>query len=137
MAEVGLDGSGFESGMKKLGASAGASLKGLVASAFGVYSIHQAISKTVESASELVDASQRLDIPIEQLQVLREAAKQAGADFAKLPAAFEKLNIAREKALQGDKKTLAAFARFGVSTDALRNQSAANLFTGQIASAVK
>ncbi len=132
-AEVGLDGSGFERGLHNLAHSATHSFKSLVIGAFGVYSIHQALEKTVESAEELVTASKRLDVTIEQLQVLRQAAKENGVEFGKLETAFEKIDVAREKALGGGaegKKALAAFAGLGVDKNALQTQTAAQLLMG-------
>jgi len=135
MAEVALDGSGFERGLHRIGHAATHNLKSLVVGAFGVYSIHQAIHKTVETAEELVTASRRLNITVEQLQVMRQAAKENGVEFGKLAGAFERLNVAREKALGSGPtaaKAMAAFARLGVSADQLRSQSAAQLFSGPI-----
>ncbi len=132
-AEVGLDGSGFERGLHNLAHSATHNFKSLVIGAFGVYSIHQALEKTVESAEELVTASKRLDVTIEQLQVLRQAAKENGVEFGKLETAFEKIDVAREKALGGGaegKKALAAFAGLGVDKNALQTQTAAQLLMG-------
>lgn len=133
MAEVGLDGSGFERGLHKIGHAATHNLKNLVVGAFGVYSIHQAIHKTVETAEELVTASRRMGIAVEQLQVLKHAAKENFVEFGKLAGAFERLNVAREKALGSGPtaaKALAAFARLGVTQDQLRSQTAAQLFMG-------
>lgn len=135
--ETALDGTGFERGLQKLGETGAHHLKNFVAGAFGVYSIHQALHRTVESAEELVTASKRLDVPIEQLQILRQAAKENLTEFGKLEQAFERLNVKRGKALQGDAAALAAFARLGVSVGDLKTKTAADLFTGPIAGAVK
>ncbi len=137
MAEVGLDGSGFERGLHKLGHEGSHHLKNLVAGAFGVYSVHQAIHRTIEAAEELVTASKRLDVTVEQLQVMRQAAKESHVEFGKLAGALEKINLARAKALSGDSKKLAAFARFGVSKEDLQSMTAANLFSGPMAGAVR
>ncbi len=135
MFETGLDGSGFERGLAKLGATGAASLKNFVVGAFGVYSVHQAIAKTVESADELVTASQRLDTTVEQLQVLRQAAKESRLEFGNLEKAFEGFNVARDKALSGGKegsKMLAAFARLGMTAPMLRTETAPAAFMGQL-----
>lgn len=136
-AEVSLDGSGFERGVSHLVSHGASHFKNLVASAFGVYSIHQALHKTVESAEELVTASRRLDVTVEQLQVMRQAAKESLVEFGRLETALERLNKAREKALMGDAKTMAAFSRLGVSEADLRNKSAAAIFSGPMAERAK
>lgn len=136
MAEVGLDGAGFERGLNKLGSSAAASVRNMAVSAFGIVSVEEAIRRTVERADELVNASKRLDTTVEQLQVMRQAAKDAGTEFGKIETALEKINIARQKALgTGDeaKKLLAEFGALGISRQMLKTQTAANLFQGPIA----
>lgn len=136
MAEVGLDGSGFQRGLSNLGRSAANSVKGMVLGAFGIYGIEQAIRKTIESAGELVTASKRLDMTIEQLQILRQAAKDNGVEFGKLETAFEKLNIWRDKFLAGDPAAAKAALQFGITPQMARTQTAAQLSMGPIASVV-
>lgn len=135
MFETGLDGSGFERGLAKLGSQGANSLKNFVVGAFGVYSIHQALSKTVESADELVIASKRLSTTVEQLQALRQAAKDSRLEFANLEKAFEGFNVARDKALSGGSegaKMMAAFGRLGINEGMLRTQTAPQAFMGPL-----
>ncbi len=133
---VSLDGSGFEAGLKKLEGAAGTfsrSLKGLVVEAFGIYGIEQAMRKTVEAAKELVRQSERLGVSVESLQVLKRAAKDAGADLDSLATAFEKIDIAREKALGGGAEgahLMQRFGQLGINQDDLRSKTAAELFQG-------
>lgn len=137
MAEIGLDGSGFERGLHHIGQEAARSVKNLAVEAFGIYGIEQAIAKTVETATDLVNESKRLDVTVEQLQLLRQAAKDGGTEMGTLASAFEKLDIARAKALSGDAAAMTAFTKLGVSKDDLKTQTAATLFTNQISGAVK
>jgi hypothetical protein len=133
--EVGLDGSGFERGLARLGATAASNLKNFVIGAFGIYGVQQAIMKTVESADELVVASKRLDMTVEQLQVMRQAAMRTRTDFAYLEKAFEGFNIAKEKALSGGKEGagfMAAFGRLGMTKEMLQSQTSATAFMGQL-----
>ena len=137
IGEVSLDGSGFERGLNRLGSSATHNFRNLVAAAFGFVGVHQAIHRTVESADELVIASGRLDLTIEQLQILRQAAKESGVEFGKLETALERINVARAKALGGDPESLAAFARLGVSKGNLKSMNAGDIFSGPISAATK
>ena len=137
MAEIGLDGSGFERGLRKVGEEAAASVKNLAIQAFGIYGVEQAIAKTVETATELVNESKRLDVTIEQMQLLREVAKDAGVDVDTLAGSFEKINLARSRALSGDKSALAAFARLGVTGGQLQNATAMDMFSGPISNAAR
>lgn len=120
----------------------GESIKGLAVSAFGISSLDSMFEKTVETASELINASERLKIPVEQLQLLRQAAKDAGIEFGKLQSTIEKVNLARDKALGGGadaQKYLKDFERLGISKADLLNpaNTGEKLLTGQIASATK
>lgn len=143
MAELGLDGSGFEKGMERAHQTADRvveGIKGFVIGAIGVATLEQAISKTVETASELVETSKRLSIAPEQLQVLRRAAKEAGSDLETLASAFEKIDIARQKALHPGlegQDSRRAFSTLGVSIGALHSQTAAQLFMGQISASAR
>lgn len=138
--ETALDGTGFERGLARLGHTGAHGLKHFVLGAFGVYSVHQALHKTVETAEELVTASKRLDTTVEQLQVLRQAAKENQVEFGKLAGAFEKINLARAKALSGGKegtKLLSQFKQLGVTEEMLRSKTAADLFTGPLAEKIR
>lgn len=134
--ETGVDGTGFSRGLNSLTEEATHSLKSLVVGAFGLYGIHQIFEKTIEKAEELVNTSKRLGEVPEQLQVMQQAAKEGGVEFDKLAAAYDRVNIAREKALAGDARAKAAFARFGIGTDALKSQSAGELLRGPFRDAI-
>ena len=129
IGEVALDGSGFERGLNAMASS----VKGFIAGAFGLYGIETMIRKTVDTAKELVTESKRLGIGVEQLQVLKQAAKENSTELGTMAKAFEKLDVAREKALSGSKegmKLLGRFAQLGISQSDLKTQTAANLFMG-------
>jgi len=107
IGEIGFDGSGFQAGLRKLQHGAGElanSLKGAVVAGVGIYTVEQAIHKTIQTAKELVNASQRLAIAPEQLQVLRKAASESGVELDKVTDSFEKLDVARQRALTPGKK---------------------------------
>src|SRR6202142_3383334 len=53
-ATISLDGSGFERGMARIGASAASGIKNLIAGAVGVYALEAAFRKTIDTADELV-----------------------------------------------------------------------------------
>lgn len=108
--------------------------------AAGVYGVSSAIDKTVESAKELVTTSKRLDMTVEQLQVLRQAAADSGVQFDRMAAGLEKIDVARAHALGGGKdaaKYLQAFQSLGVSAADLKQKTAADLFTGPLAATIR
>jgi hypothetical protein len=141
--EVSLDGSGFEKGLHKLehaGHHAFEGLKEMAVAAFGFYGVEAAIHKTIETAEELVNTSKRMDTTVEQLQLIREAAKQSGTELGAVASAIEKINIARGKINRGDKeaaKLLADFKALGVTPAMLKSQTGAGLLTGPIAATAR
>ena len=105
-------------------------LKSLALQAFGVVGMEEMVRRTMAFGDELVTASRRLGVTIEQLQVLRQMAKENGTELSAMASAFEKIDIARSKALGGEKKTSAAFRALGIGDSMLRTQTAAQLFLG-------
>lgn len=142
MAQLGLDGTGFAAGFRQArGIAAGMAeeLKAFAIEAIGVVTVGEAIRRTVESAKELVETSERLAIAPEQLQIMRQAAKQTGAEFDDLAAALEKVNIARQRALipgREGQSARRAFSAMGIGVGDLRNQTGAELLLGPIRQAV-
>ncbi len=136
--KVSLDGSGFEAGINKLEHSAahfGETLKGVALEAFGIFTLEQALSKTMETAKELVTESKRLGIGVEELQVMKQAAKENNVELGAMAKAFEKIDIAREKALGKSvegQKLHGRFKQLGIDDDALKSQTAQSLFINQI-----
>ena len=144
MAEIGLDGSGFEAGLKRaegLAHGVAEGLKSFAIQAIGVLTVEQAIAKTVETAKELVETSKRLAIAPEQLQVMRQAAKDAGIELGDVAKFIEKIDIAREKSLlrQGVEpmQMRRTFGALGVTQDQLRTMTGAQLMMGPISQAAQ
>lgn len=133
--EVSLDGAMFKRGLHEVGESATDFIKEFALGAIGIYSVQQAFEKTIDSAGELVNTSKKLDVSIEQLQVLRHAAEENGVEFGKMSTALEKFNAVRENVLnggKGSKDQLAALGRLGINRETLQNQTAAQSIMGQI-----
>ena len=140
VGEVTLDGAGFERGLTRLGTSAANNLKSFVVGAFGIYGIEQAIKKTVDRCSELVNASQKLGVTVEQLQVMREAAKQGGVEFGKLVTAANKLAAIRGNILGGGKGAadqMKALMNLGITPEMVGKMTGGELMMGPIAAKIK
>jgi len=139
-----LDGSRFTAGLSRAETAASRfasgvsrSIGGKLAGLFAVGALTAFAKKTVEVADGLVVAAKRMGTTVEQVQVLQKAAHDSGTEIGKLEVAFERLNVARGKALGGDKKSMAAFSALGITESDLRTKSAASLFTGPMASYAK
>ena len=108
----------------------------MVLQAVGIYAVEQAISKTVETAKELVNESKRLGLGVEQLQLLRQAAKDSGTDMEKLAGVFEKIDVARQKALSVTGEGMQerrVFAALGINSNQLRTMGASQMLMGPMA----
>ncbi len=107
-------------------------LKEGIAEAFSVVAIGEAIKKTVEFGEELVNSAKRMGITVEEVQILKAAAKNAGTEIGVLAKAFEKLELAKSKALNGDKDKIKAFSEMGISVDVLKTSRVSDLATNQV-----
>jgi hypothetical protein len=80
-------------------------------------------AKTVEYASHVADLSARLGISTDAVQEWDYALKQNGSSIDAAVPFFEKLAVAKSKALAGDDKAIAGFAKFGIGVSQLKSQS--------------
>ncbi len=112
-AKVELDGSGFEAGLNKIGHGVehlSGALKGLALEAFGLYSIEQAIKKTMEFAESVADTSIRIGLAVEDLQAYQYAVKASSASVEQFIGVVERLGKNRF-----DPQKAAYFQRFGIT----------------------
>lgn len=121
-AFLGLDGSGFELGIKRaqsvakkfsndLGKEAGGRLKQFLTLA----AAEEGVRRLITYGSRVADLSEELGISTTALQEWEGAANLAGAKAENVSKFFEGLAVARDKALSGDASTLDAFKDFGIS----------------------
>jgi hypothetical protein len=133
-ATISLDGSQFQRGMSNVVRSATDGVRNLILSAVGVGALTEAFRATVETANELVNTSRRLNIPVEQLQVLRQAAQNTGVEFDRVAESMEKMNEAKMNALgrgtsaDSDQGAMRAFSRLGISNQQLRSSDSQQIF---------
>lgn len=133
-AKIGLDSSSFSAGINKakssvasLRSSIGSSVGSQVGGMLGVAAIVAYAKSTVDLGGKISDTSTRLGISAEELQRWTFAATQTGASAENITSFFEKLAIAKSKALAGDKAAIASFKALGVSMDDLKNKRIADL----------
>jgi hypothetical protein len=127
IARVGMDGSGFEIGAKKVESAAARMshtvnhhIKGMVIGFVGVAALEQLSHKTIEYGAHIADMANRLGIGTEALQEFGFAAQQNGSSLDAMATFIEKVSVARDKALGGDKKSKESLARLGISDDDLK-----------------
>lgn len=134
---ISLNSASFERGMNRVKGTVVDSIKNFAIGAIGIATVEQAFARTIETANELVNTAKRLGTTVEQVQLLRQAAKDAGTEMDSVATALEKINQARAKALGGDKAASAAFGALGVSQTDLKTKTAADLFMHEISETVK
>lgn len=128
VAELGGDGSGFNAMMNRAHASTKvfgsmfSGLKGMIAGAFTIGAITNYTRKTIDLAGHLRDVSDSLNINVELLQKMTNAAKLSGGSLEDLQKFAFELNKSRQEAVnKPDGKEAAAFGRLGMSAADISN----------------
>ena len=131
IAKLGLDGTNFESGLKRSQSMAkgiGRDISGTLAGVFAVDKLAQFGVQAIETAGKLQDLSNQLGISAEFLQEMKFAADLGGSSLDEVASALEKITIARGKALGGDQGLLDAFARFGITAQEIKTAKIEDIF---------
>lgn len=131
LAKLGLDGTNFESGLKRsqsMAKGVGREISGTLAGIFAVDKLAQFGIQAIETAGKLQDLSNQLGVSAEFLQEMKFAADLGGASLEEVAAALEKITIARGKALGGDQGLLDAFARFGITAQEIKTAKIEDIF---------
>jgi len=131
LAKLGLDGTSFETNLKKsqsLAKSVGRDISGTLAGIFAVDKLAEFGLKAIETAGKLQDLSTQLGVSVEFLQEMQFAADLSGSSLDEVSSALEKITIARGKALGGDQSLLDAFARFKVTASEIKSAKIEDIF---------
>lgn len=118
--ETSLDGTGFSRGLNQISGS----LQGLVAGAFSIAAITQAVRGTVDWASKLADTADNLQVNVEWLQKLGNAADLAGSNIQDVGLFIAQLTKARQAAINNpDGAQARAFGNLGISSSQISGLS--------------
>jgi len=123
IAKLALDASGFDRGLKSAQASVTSFAKqagSALAGAFAFTKIIQGFSTAIEKADQLQDIAEKFGVSASKLQLLGNAASVFGSGIEQVSAGLNKLSLAQQKALAGDKGLEGSFAEVGLSLDELR-----------------
>ena len=121
MADISAKGAGG-GGMGAMGGMLG-KLGGLAAGVFAVDKIKDFVVGLTDMAGALMDMSDNLGVPVEQLQQMQGYFGEAGVSSEKFGKAMGALNSKIEEAKGGNESTIADFEALGVTMDDLRNLS--------------
>jgi hypothetical protein len=137
LAKLGLNATGFASGLKRAESQSSAwakRIRGSVSSqltaAFGGAAIAAGIKRSLDRAGEIADQSAAIGVTAERFQELAFAAKMSGTDMAAVSTAIRQVAKAQKEALTGgaDNKAMAAFEKLGITVEQLQTQNAPALF---------
>lgn len=131
LAKLGLDGTSFETGLKRsqsLAKGIGREISGTLAGIFAVDKLAQFGLQAIETAGKLNDLSAQLGVSAQFLQEMKFAADMGGSSLDDVSAALQKITIARGKALGGDQGLLDAFARFGITAQEIKSAKIEDIF---------
>lgn len=122
-AKLALDASGFDRGLKSAQSSVTSFAKqagSALAGAFAFNKIIQGFSTAIEKADQLQDIAEKFGVSASKLQLLGNAASVFGSGIEQVSAGLNKLSLAQQKALAGDKGLQGSFQEVGLSLDELR-----------------
>jgi hypothetical protein len=131
LAKLGLDGTNFETNLKKsqsLAKGVGREISGTLAGIFAVDRLAAFGIQAIETAGKLNDLSTELGVSAEFLQEMKFAADLSGSSLEDVASALEKITLARGKALGGDQGLIDAFARFGVTAKEIKSAKIEDIF---------
>ncbi len=112
-------------------------LKKMAIGFFSIEAVKSLTENTFEFADSLVNSAQKLDLTIEQVQVLKKVAQDSGTEFDQLAVAIGKVAILREKALKGDTDSILKLNNVGVERNKIGSMSAEDILFKAIGDKVK
>lgn len=130
IAKLGLDGTAYESGLKrassltdKFRGSIGAQL----GAALSVAAVTSFVSKVIETTDAIGDLSEQLNISTDDVQRLQVLASQTGVSFETMAKSITKVSQERLKAIEEGGKAREYFAALGISVSELNDKSISNI----------
>ena len=123
-AKLALDASGFDRGIASAQTSVARFAKtagGLVAGAFAFDKIIAGFSSAIEKGDQLQDIAEKFGVSASKLQLLGNAASVFGSGLDQVSAGLNKLSLAQQKALAGDKGLENTFREVGISIENLKD----------------
>ena len=131
VAKVGLDKSGFSTGLSSLKnevSKFSSEIGGMLAGGFAVGSIFAGLKGAIEQGDKLQDVAEKFGVSASKLQMLGNAASVYGSSVENISAGLNKLSLAQQKATSGDEGLIASFNEAGVSLEDLKSMGAEDIF---------
>ena len=129
--KVGLDRSGFQTGLAAMENSArafGNKLSGIVAGSFSFAAIGAGFSRAIEQGDAIQDLANRFGIAASTIQEIGNAASLSGGSVEDVAAAMNKLAKNAGEAIGENEKLQQSFAAIGLSVGDLAGKTPQDLF---------
>lgn len=130
IAKLGLDGTAYESGLKRatsLTDKFRSSLVSQLGSALSVAAVTAFAAKIVQTADAIGDLSEQLNISTDDVQRLQVLASQTGISFEAMGKAITKVSEERLKAVEEGGKARQYFKALGIDVAELNKNSISNI----------
>jgi hypothetical protein len=126
VAKIGLDKSGFSTGLSSLKNEVShfsSEIKGMLAGGFAVESIFEGFKGAIEKGGKLADLAEKFGVAGSAIQKLGNAASLSGAGVEEVASALNKAAIKSQQAVAGNEDLQASFAKIGLSVSDLASAS--------------
>jgi hypothetical protein len=130
IAKLGLDGSAYESGLKRASSVTDkfrSSVGGQLGAALSVAAIGTFVSKVIQSVDAIGDLSEQLNISTDDVQRLQVLAGQTGVSFEAMAKSITAVGQERLKAIEEGGKAREYFKTLGFSVAELNDASISNI----------
>lgn len=130
IAKLGLDGSGFETGIKKASSLTDkfrSSVGSQLGAALSVAAVGAFAAKVIETADAIGDLSEQLNISTDDVQRLQILASQTGVSFETMAKAITRVGQERLKAVEEGGKAREYFKALGFTVAELNDSSLSNI----------
>lgn len=130
IAKLGLDGSGFETGIKKASSLTDkfrSSVGTQLGAALSVAAVGAFAAKVIETADAIGDLSEQLNISTDDVQRLQILATQTGVSFETMAKAITRVGQERLKAVEEGGKAREYFKALGFTVAELNDSSLSNI----------
>jgi hypothetical protein len=130
IAKLGLDGSAYESGLKKASSTTDKfrqSVGSQLGAALSVAAIGAFVSKVIQTVDAIGDLSEQLNISTDDVQRLQVLAGQTGVSFEAMAKSITAVSQERLKAIEEGGKAREYFKTLGFSVAELNDASISNI----------
>lgn len=117
--KIRIDSGGVQQGLNEASTAVkkfGGDIKATIAGAFGGAALVAAVRQTIQEIDQIQDASEELNLPVEQVQALKMAAREAQDEFEQLYGILNKIEDVRLDVIKGSNPALQSlFSKHGMS----------------------